>query len=281
MLVSIYLPTKNRLDYLHRAIQSVLAQTVADFELIVVDDGSTDGTAAYLEQARRDDHRIVCVRNETSRGAPACRNRAIRMASGDIITGLDAADSFAPYRLEAFLSSWRLIERCGLATSVLYAQDNWFSGGKLVYTTQKTGTVVYTDMDVRNQVGNQIFAPRTHLHASDLFDETLPAWQDVDFFIRILKQFGIGRLVDVPSYDVDVSPRSDRISAHQMRVTNASRIVHDRYFCGSGRSAQLIALQVFSNYYGFRPTFSDLCEFTRHGLWPLGMARMMAARFRS
>lgn len=280
MLVSVYIPTRNRLEFLRRAIDSVLAQTHREFELIIVDDASTDGTAAFLEQARNADPRLTFMRNESSRGAPACRNQAIDLASSDFVTGLDDDDTFEPYRLAAFLMTWRLLESSGIATSLLYSQDNWYRHDQLIYTTQKKGTVAYVDMAAQNQVGNQVFAPRQMFLNAGLFDESMPAWQDIDLFIRILRQFGTGRLVDVASYGFDVSPRSDRISAHSTRVKYASRLVSRRYFPENGRSAQLIALQVFSEYYGFRPTIADFREFMRHGMWPLGFAKLVVARLK-
>ena len=277
MLVSIYIPTKNRLALLRQAIDSVLAQTMTDFELIVVNDGSSDGTRAYLDQVRSTDRRIICVHNDASRGGPACRNEAIRRASGEFVTGLDDDDTFEPYRLETFVAGWRLMECCHLPTSLLYGQDKWFRDGRHVYTTMKKGSVLFSDMVVQNQVGNQVFAPKAHYIDAGLFDETLPAWQDVDLFTRILRRSGTGRLIDVPSYNFEVSQRPDRISIDQRRVTMASQIVRNRYFAGNGRSAQLIALQVFSEFYGFRPAISDLRDFASHGMWPLGLARMTAA----
>lgn len=280
MLVSVYIPTRNRLEFLRRAVGSVLAQTHRDLELIVVDDGSTDGTKSFLEQMRSADPRLLFMRNEVSRGAPACRNRAISLASGDYVTGLDDDDTFEPFRLSAFATTWRLLESSGIATSLLYAQDNWYRHDQLVYTTQKRGTVSYVDMAAQNQVGNQVFSPRQVFLDAGLFDESLPAWQDIDLFIRMLRRFGTGRLVDVASYGFDVSPRSDRISAQSTRVKHASRLVWSRYFSENKRSAQLIALQVFSEYYGFRPTFADFREFMRFGMWPLGFARLLAARLK-
>jgi glycosyltransferase involved in cell wall biosynthesis len=80
MLVSVYLPTKNREALLRRAVESVLTQSYTTLELVVVDDGSTDGTRGYLDTVRTADSRIWVIRNETSLGAPLSRNLAIRDA---------------------------------------------------------------------------------------------------------------------------------------------------------------------------------------------------------
>src|SRR5512143_3860267 len=98
MQVSVYLPTRNRAASLRRAIESVLAQTYADFELIVVDDGSSDGTREVLESVQRSDARVRAIHHSVSRGAPASRNAAIAAAHGEWLTGLDDDDEFLPRR---------------------------------------------------------------------------------------------------------------------------------------------------------------------------------------
>ena len=69
MLVSIYLPTHNRVDLLHKAVNSVLAQAYRNIELIVVNDASTDGTDEYLRQKAKEDTRLVFFKNAETRGA--------------------------------------------------------------------------------------------------------------------------------------------------------------------------------------------------------------------
>ena len=82
-----------------RAVDSVLAQTFADFELLIVDDGSKEPfQEALREQAQRDD-RIRLLRQEPS-GVSAARNRGIREATGEFITLLDADDTLSPLFLE-------------------------------------------------------------------------------------------------------------------------------------------------------------------------------------
>lgn len=95
--VSVVVPTYNYADYLPEAIRSVLAQTLADWELIVVDDGSTDNTAATV--AHFVDSRIHYV-YQNNRGPSAARNRGFDLARGEYVTMLDADDWLAPNGLE-------------------------------------------------------------------------------------------------------------------------------------------------------------------------------------
>lgn len=88
---SIVVPTHNRLALLQRAIQSVERQTYTDFELIVIDDGSSDGTANWL--ATLTDPRIRSIRHDSPRGASAARNAGLR-AARELIAFLDDDDEY-------------------------------------------------------------------------------------------------------------------------------------------------------------------------------------------
>src|SRR5437762_7674264 len=99
VLVSVILPVYNRESTIARAIESVLAQTYRHFELIVVDDGSTDGTARVVESF---DSRIRVVAQPHA-GAYAARNRGLRSAHGELIAFADSDDAWLPDRLESQL----------------------------------------------------------------------------------------------------------------------------------------------------------------------------------
>jgi len=104
--VSIILPTFNRIDTIVRAIKSVQAQTFEDWELIVVDDGSTDDTAALVSGI---DPRITLIRQE-NRGFTEARNTGIRAGTGEYYAFLDSDDEFLPHHLAlcvAFLENFK------------------------------------------------------------------------------------------------------------------------------------------------------------------------------
>ena len=105
--VSIVLPTYNRAHCLNRSISSVLAQSFEDFELIVVDDGSTDNTIEALE--RISDPRVHVYRFATNRGVAAARNKAFDVARGDWIGLVDSDDELLPGALEVVVHKLRAI----------------------------------------------------------------------------------------------------------------------------------------------------------------------------
>ncbi len=101
---SIVLPTYNRLRTLPRAVASALAQDEDDFELIVVDDGSTDGTGAWL--AGLDDPRLRVLRCDANGGPSAARNRGLAAARAPITAFLDSDDAYRPNRLGVPLAAF-------------------------------------------------------------------------------------------------------------------------------------------------------------------------------
>lgn len=98
-LVTVVLPTFNNREDIGAAIDSLLAQTFEDWELIVVDDGSTDGTGSYVAE-KYDDPRIALYTMAVNAGAGACRNLALTKARGTLVAVLDADDEYLPTKLE-------------------------------------------------------------------------------------------------------------------------------------------------------------------------------------
>jgi glycosyltransferase involved in cell wall biosynthesis len=121
--ISVVLATYNRAALLPRAIASVLAQAGARFELIVVDDASTDGTPACL--AALDDPRIRVIRAERNLGPSGARNRGLVAARGDIVAFLDSDDTYRPGRLAVplavFAADADLV--CVLSSAVKFIRD--------------------------------------------------------------------------------------------------------------------------------------------------------------
>ncbi|MFC6990634.1 glycosyltransferase family 2 protein [Haladaptatus sp. GCM10025707] len=92
--VSVVIPTYNRSEEVTHAIDSVLAQTYDDFELLVVDDGSTDDTEEVVTSY--DDDRVKFIEHEENQGAPAARNTGIEHAEGEYVAFLDSDDEWLP-----------------------------------------------------------------------------------------------------------------------------------------------------------------------------------------
>src|SRR5690242_5923438 len=102
-LVSIVMPAYNRADTIERAIGSIQQQTVGDWQLIVVDDGSKDETASRVEALITSDPRIKLIRQE-NQGITGARNTGLMNCTGEYIAFLDSDDEWYPYHLELSLA---------------------------------------------------------------------------------------------------------------------------------------------------------------------------------
>ncbi|HOT22718.1 MAG TPA: glycosyltransferase family 2 protein [Sedimentibacter sp.] len=99
-LISIIMPAYNCEKYVEEAINSVLAQSYRNWELIVIDDGSVDNTRNIITEYLQNDFRISLLSNEKNIGVSAARNRGIDFAKGKWIAFLDSDDMWTPYKLE-------------------------------------------------------------------------------------------------------------------------------------------------------------------------------------
>lgn len=152
-MISIVVPVYNAAPYIENTVQMVLQQTYQDFELILVDDCSTDNSVALLEELleQRKDVRLRLVKKERNQGAAAARNTGLDMASGRYIAFLDADDVWLPHRLEAGLGFMEE-KKAGFVFSAYEFGDEQARGtGKIVHVPEKltyrkalSRTVVFT-----------------------------------------------------------------------------------------------------------------------------------------
>jgi glycosyltransferase involved in cell wall biosynthesis len=261
MLISIYMPTKDRLELLQPAVASVLAQTHREIELIVVNDGSSDGTRYWLDALARSDPRVQVIHHDSPRGAPTARNAAIRLARGDWVTGLDDDDEFVPERLERFAAEAARLDAEGVRYSGLYSLEHIVSPARR-YTLAKRAEVELEDLFRFNSIGNQLFARRSSFLAVGGFDEGMPAWQDLDLFMRLVDRFGPARLVAEPLYLLADDDRSDRISKKKKgKMLDAYERVLSKWPGQPAGLKQRLYLQLLAPFYGFPFEVSDLRRF--------------------
>jgi len=121
-LVSVLLPVFNAEKYLAAAIDSILAQTFRDLELIVIDDGSVDGSSGIIASCT--DPRLALIRNETNLGVVASLNKGLALARGDLVARMDADDVADPRRLEKQVDfCLRNPDVVALGTAITYIDD--------------------------------------------------------------------------------------------------------------------------------------------------------------
>lgn len=180
-LVSVIIPTYNRAHVLGRAIGSVLAQTYCDFELIVVDDGSTDGTAGL---PILHDKRVTLIRQD-NRGVSAARNTGIRHSNGELAAFLDSDDEWLPDKLARQVAR----SRSRNSDFICHTDEIWLRDGKIVPQKKihiKQGGRFFERSLERCLISpSSVMLSRSLLDRIGWFDEDLPAAEDYDLWLRI------------------------------------------------------------------------------------------------
>lgn len=256
-LVSIYIPTKNRLPLLRRAIASVLGQTYRNIELIVVSDGAEDGTCEYVQSLAGGEIAVRLIHNPQSRGACTARNQALEIAQGGFVTGLDDDDFFMPHRIERFIERWQQMEEKGAEFSCLF-DTCVVDEGERIYVINPYPTVNLEQILYANRIGNQVFTRLDRLREIGLYDPSMPAWQDWETWVRLVKRFGMAYNIQAKTYYADVTHDFARISLQsQEKILNAARQFYQRH-C----TAQQIKgpLQAISGYPQMELTVQDLWQ---------------------
>lgn len=211
--VSVYMATKNRAALLCRAIDSVLAQDFTNYELVIVDDGSTDNTPEVLQSYQCRHPHINCLRNDHSQGAATARNQAIALAKGHFITGLDDDDQFSKDRLNILLNAYH--DRYSLVcTSVIW---DWGNRSKVADASNKIFT--FTDQLDYNHATSQVLVRRDRFLAIGGFDQNMDARIDYDAWTRLTEQFGPAKRIDNPCYILGREPGVKRITNSQKNIT--------------------------------------------------------------
>ena len=198
-MVSILVPAYNAEATLAATIESVLAQTYADWELIICDDGSSDGTAAVVESF--DDSRIRLIRGERS-GLPAVgRNRALEVAQGDHLAFLDADDLWEPEKLQRQLDFFSKHADCGLVFTRLISIDG--DGIEVspdpipdLSGFENPGEFV-APLSENNMICNSsVMISRAAYASVGKIDESpeIRGTEDFDYWLRVARQFPVGFL---------------------------------------------------------------------------------------
>ncbi len=188
--VSVILPTYNRATVLGEAIDSVRAQTFNEWELIVVDDGSTDGTATVVERSARRDGRIDYVRAKQG-GVSAARNLGIQKARGEFVAFLDDDDLWLPEKLT------RQVQALGAHPhwAFVYTQAELrFVDGESRRLRLPLATTFETLLARNTIVTPSLLARREALREVGGFNERMAVMEDVDLFLRVASRHPFGVL---------------------------------------------------------------------------------------
>ena len=228
-LISVYMPTYNRVNMAIRAIESVLAQDYPHIELLVVDDASSDDTWQVLTNKYVNDERVRLFRQTTGQGACAARNRAIGEARGDFVTGIDDDDEFLPQRLSSLYQAYDDKYSCVCSGYI------WDYGTvqKRLFTQRRV--VALSELLDLHTLSNQALVRRERMLELGGFDTGLAAFQDYDMWVRVVAAFGPALRIAEPSYKVNVGHELGRITnspkrldAHMQFVAKHRKLMSER-----------------------------------------------------
>jgi glycosyltransferase involved in cell wall biosynthesis len=216
-VVSFVVPLLNGVTYLREAVDSLLGQTFHDFEIIVVDDGSTDGSIELL--AGISDARLRLVQNSPSRGLAGSLNQGIALARGSYIARMDADDVSLPERLSVqikFLEAHPEVAVCGT-----WAKHIDASGAEFGPRRTPVGKEMASEFwKPSPMIHPSVVARRTVLQAFP-YDEALRGAEDYDLWLRLRKQFA---LENIPEFLLLY-----RIHDRCATLTGADRELHTTY----------------------------------------------------
>ncbi|MGD1009344.1 MAG: glycosyltransferase family 2 protein [Candidatus Aminicenantales bacterium] len=221
--VSIVMPAHNRRELLKRALRSVLGQTYGEWEAIVVDDGSTDGTGSAVGEFA--DERLRVLRHPVRRGPAAARNTAIAASKGRFIAFLDSDDEWLPAKLEKQVEALR---KAPSDVGVVYTGTlRHFKGKTYVIPSasanRKEGDVFAAILRGSYLVPTPAAAVKKEcLDAVGFFDESLPALEEWDLWIRLAKACRFRYLPDLLTVS-HYTPGS--VSADRLLFLRAKRLV--------------------------------------------------------
>jgi glycosyltransferase involved in cell wall biosynthesis len=197
-MVSVIIPTYNRAHMVSRAIKSVLAQTYQNFECIIIDNASTDGTLQILSAWAKSDCRVKIIKHATNRFACASRNSGIMNASGKLIAFLDDDDEWLPTKLERQVE---LIENSPAHIGLVYCWMNCYEpDGHLIskYRPALRGDV-FRKVLANNVIGGTptLLIRRSVIELAGLWDESLRAEDDDEWIARLCRHTYVDFVPDV------------------------------------------------------------------------------------
>lgn len=245
-LVTVIIPVFNGAKTIQDTIASVLNQSFSDFELLIMNDGSTDNTLEVV--AGFDDARIKVLSHPNS-GSNPTRNRGIEAATGEFISFIDADDLWTPDKLEAQLNALKDAPQAAVVyswTDCIDEQGHYLRpGAHAIVSGDVHANLLLTDCIGS---GSNVLVRKQALIDAGKFDESLPNAQDWDMWLRLSARY---QFACVPKTQVlyRVSPAS--LSSNVQRMEDASMRVIERSFSQAPAALQYLKPYSLGNRYKF------------------------------
>lgn len=281
--ISVIMPNFNNERFIATAIESVLGQTFADLELVVVDDASTDASVRIVQTYSEQDERVRLVQESQRKGSAAARNRGIAGAKGSEICFLDSDDVYSPLKLASQLQALR-----EESTPVVVYSGWWrideagktLPAGKRNYP-RRSGRIF---SDALTQTFGAIpmsMIPRVCLDRVGLFDESLVWAEDYDLLLRLARGFDF-KYLDQKLYGYRSHDTSKRRVVGRRDWLLYEALVTERNFqAGKGLLDNEAKKQVISNLIRYYSLTGQNRKMLRYGITsPDGFAKMLLLTLR-
>ena len=196
--VTVFIPVYNREQYIGDAIKSILSQTFSDFELLLVDDGSSDSSTEKIRSFSDPRIRLVC--NEQNLGIPKTRNKGVELARGQYMAMLDSDDLAYPHRLErqvAFLDSHPEFAQVGSWCRMMDAE------GRILNKIKRQPTQsdeIHAQFLFRCAMSNRSIMARTAILKEFGYRNDFPRCQDYELHVRLAKKYKLGNIPECLVY---------------------------------------------------------------------------------
>jgi glycosyltransferase involved in cell wall biosynthesis len=226
-LVSVIIPTFNRAWTLKKAIDSVLDQDYKNYELIVVDDGSTDQTEKLLNPYTES----IKLIQQPNEGVGAARNRGVKASSGNLIAFLDSDDYWYPQKLSAQVDFFN----ANPDALICQTEEIWIRNGKRVNPKQKhqklSGMIFTPSLAMCLISPSAVMIKKELFDEIDGFDESLPACEDYDLWLRVTCRYPV-YLISTPLI-VKTGGHDDQLSSapglDKYRIYALQKILRNEY----------------------------------------------------
>lgn len=261
--VSVIIPTYDRAQVINRAIQSVLDQTFSNFEIIIIDDGSTDNTEEVVKGLG--DSRIRYIRHDTNRGASAARNTGLNLVRGDYIGFLDSDDEWLPTKLARQMELFTRDDKGDLGLVLCEVLVRGPSSERRI--VPKLKLITYENL-LSHRADAGYFMPqfliKCALAGTELyFDEDLPSSEDWSLLLRLAR---ICRIDYVPEVLVRIHTDSvNRISNLNTYLISRLKILekYDTELKAHPKVLRSCYLDVALAYYSAEGQLSDVRRYLK------------------
>jgi glycosyltransferase involved in cell wall biosynthesis len=213
-LVSVIMPVYNAEKYLTEAIKSILTQTLTNFEFIIIDDGSTDGSLEIIRHFSLEDHRIRLIKNDQNLGVADSLNKGIMAAGGIYIARMDADDISMPERLQKQTDFLRLNPEVGFCGSWVKAK---FESRDMVWEYPISNEAIRCRLLFANSFAHPsvIFSRELFVKKRLFYNRAYETAEDYELWVRAL---GVTRAANVEEVLLVY-----RIHSHQVGVKNLNQ----------------------------------------------------------